>query len=186
MYKELKRVIPTAAALGGAVLGLLSVAADLMGAIGSGTGILMAVTIIYSCASSHLITSVYMLMSLYMKIGKLGKGYVASFAYILHLFLPNCFSRRPVVPRWLHLAISFELHPPLKNCPVRPRLSERRRVSILRRVIRNQGCGARQSYNTSDLACALCVPMRCFPFTGCIDKSVFTFNASLLSDHGSK
>ncbi|KAI0260068.1 SecY protein [Gloeopeniophorella convolvens] len=49
MYKELKRVIPTAAALGGAVLGLLSVTADLMGAIGSGTGILMAVTIIYSC-----------------------------------------------------------------------------------------------------------------------------------------
>jgi len=47
MYKELKRVIPTAAALGGAVLGLLSVTADLMGAIGSGTGILMAVTIIY-------------------------------------------------------------------------------------------------------------------------------------------
>jgi hypothetical protein len=50
MYKELKRVIPTAAAFGGAILGLLSVAADLMGAIGSGTGILMAVTIIYSCA----------------------------------------------------------------------------------------------------------------------------------------
>lgn len=49
MYKELKRVIPTAAAFGGAVLGLLSVAADLSGAIGSGTGILMAVTIIYSC-----------------------------------------------------------------------------------------------------------------------------------------
>ena len=50
MYKELKRIVPTAAALGGAMLGLLSVAADLMGAIGSGTGILMAVTIIYSCA----------------------------------------------------------------------------------------------------------------------------------------
>ncbi|KAF7426538.1 translocon subunit [Pleurotus ostreatus] len=48
MYKELKRVIPTAAALGGAILGLLSVSADLLGAIGSGTGILMAVTIIYS------------------------------------------------------------------------------------------------------------------------------------------
>ncbi|KZW03201.1 putative endoplasmic reticulum insertion protein SEC61 [Exidia glandulosa HHB12029] len=48
MYKELKRVIPTAAAFGGAVLGLLSVTADLMGALGSGTGILMAVTIIYS------------------------------------------------------------------------------------------------------------------------------------------
>ncbi|KAI0684685.1 SecY protein [Cerioporus squamosus] len=47
MYKELKRVVPTAAALGGALLGLLSVVADLMGAIGSGTGILMAVTIIY-------------------------------------------------------------------------------------------------------------------------------------------
>jgi len=51
MYKELKRVIPTAAAFGGAVLGLLSVAADLSGAIGSGTGILMAVTIIYGCKS---------------------------------------------------------------------------------------------------------------------------------------
>ncbi len=49
MYKELKRVIPTAAAFGGAMLGLLSVAADLMGALGSGTGILMAVTIIYGC-----------------------------------------------------------------------------------------------------------------------------------------
>ncbi|KAG8855538.1 translocon subunit [Serendipita sp. 411] len=48
MYKELKRVIPTAAALGGAVLGVLSVTADLMGALGSGTGILMAVTTIYS------------------------------------------------------------------------------------------------------------------------------------------
>ncbi|KIY44383.1 SecY protein [Fistulina hepatica ATCC 64428] len=48
MYKELKRIIPTAAAFGGALLGLLSVAADLLGAIGSGTGILMAVTIIYS------------------------------------------------------------------------------------------------------------------------------------------
>ncbi|EPQ50476.1 SecY protein [Gloeophyllum trabeum ATCC 11539] len=48
MYKELKRVIPTAAALGGAMLGLLSVVADLMGALGNGTGILMAVTIIYS------------------------------------------------------------------------------------------------------------------------------------------
>lgn len=49
MYKELKRVIPTAAAVGGAILGLLSVIADLMGALGNGTGILMAVTIIYSC-----------------------------------------------------------------------------------------------------------------------------------------
>ncbi|KAF8519476.1 putative endoplasmic reticulum insertion protein SEC61 [Hysterangium stoloniferum] len=48
MYKELKRVIPTAAALGGAILGALSVVAELIGALGSGTGILMAVTTIYS------------------------------------------------------------------------------------------------------------------------------------------
>lgn len=38
MYKELKRIIPTAAIFGGAVIGLLSVAADLVGALGSGTG----------------------------------------------------------------------------------------------------------------------------------------------------
>jgi protein transport protein SEC61 subunit alpha len=44
MYKELKRVIPTAAAFGGAVIGLLSVASDLSGALGSGTSILLAVT----------------------------------------------------------------------------------------------------------------------------------------------
>jgi len=47
MYKELKRIIPTAAAFGGAVIGLLSVVSDLMGALGSGTSILLAVTIIY-------------------------------------------------------------------------------------------------------------------------------------------
>lgn len=52
MYKELKRVIPTAALFGGAVLGLLSVAADLSGALAGGTGILMAVTTIYSCESA--------------------------------------------------------------------------------------------------------------------------------------
>lgn len=63
MYKELKRVIPTAAAFGGAVLGLLSVAADLMGAIGSGTGILMAVTIIYSCTSLFLSLCLVFLIS---------------------------------------------------------------------------------------------------------------------------
>jgi len=51
IYKELKRVIPTAAAFGGATLGLLSVVADMMGALGSGTGILMATTIIYGCES---------------------------------------------------------------------------------------------------------------------------------------
>ncbi|KAJ3017877.1 UNVERIFIED_CONTAM: translocon subunit [Siphonaria sp. JEL0065] len=47
LYKELKKVIPTAAAFGGLVVGALSVGADLMGAIGSGTGILLAVTTIY-------------------------------------------------------------------------------------------------------------------------------------------
>ncbi|KAI5848162.1 SecY subunit domain-containing protein [Tricharina praecox] len=47
MYKELKRVIPTAAAFGGACIGALSVVSDLSGALGSGTGILLAVTIIY-------------------------------------------------------------------------------------------------------------------------------------------
>ena len=47
MYKELKRIIPVAAYLGGLLVGALTVAADLMGAIGSGTGILLAVSIIY-------------------------------------------------------------------------------------------------------------------------------------------
>ena len=36
MYKELKRVIPTAAAFGGACIGALSVISDLIGALGSG------------------------------------------------------------------------------------------------------------------------------------------------------
>jgi protein transport protein SEC61 subunit alpha len=44
MYRELKRVIPTAAAFGGAVIGLISCVSDLMGALGSGTSILLAVT----------------------------------------------------------------------------------------------------------------------------------------------
>ncbi|KAI8834708.1 SecY subunit domain-containing protein [Chytridium lagenaria] len=47
LYKELKRIIPTAAAFGGLCIGALSVSADLLGAIGSGTGILLAVTTIY-------------------------------------------------------------------------------------------------------------------------------------------
>ncbi|KAF1811905.1 transporter SEC61 subunit alpha [Eremomyces bilateralis CBS 781.70] len=44
MYKELKRVIPTAAAFGGACIGVLSVTSDMLGALGSGTSILLAVT----------------------------------------------------------------------------------------------------------------------------------------------
>jgi len=47
LIKQLYRYIPTAAAFGGLCIGALSVLADFMGAIGSGTGILLAVTIIY-------------------------------------------------------------------------------------------------------------------------------------------
>jgi protein transport protein SEC61 subunit alpha len=43
----LNKYIPTAAAFGGMCIGALTVIADFMGAIGTGTGILMAVTIIY-------------------------------------------------------------------------------------------------------------------------------------------
>lgn len=45
--KELNRYIPIAAAFGGMCIGALTVVADFMGAIGSGTGILLVVTIIY-------------------------------------------------------------------------------------------------------------------------------------------
>lgn len=47
MYKELKKIIPTAAAFGGACIGALSVTSDLLGTLGSGTAILLAVTTIY-------------------------------------------------------------------------------------------------------------------------------------------
>merc|ERR1711991_1129373 len=47
LKKVLNRYIPTAAAFGGLCIGALSVTADFLGAIGSGTGILLAVTIIY-------------------------------------------------------------------------------------------------------------------------------------------
>jgi protein transport protein SEC61 subunit alpha len=47
VLKTLYRYIPTAAAFGGLCIGALSVMADFLGAIGSGTGILLAVTIIY-------------------------------------------------------------------------------------------------------------------------------------------
>jgi protein transport protein SEC61 subunit alpha len=43
----LNRYIPIAAAFGGMCIGALTVVADFMGAIGSGTGILLAVTIIF-------------------------------------------------------------------------------------------------------------------------------------------
>mmetsp|Transcript_166841 Transcript_166841/g.535512 ORF Transcript_166841/g.535512 Transcript_166841/m.535512 type:complete len:478 (-) Transcript_166841:262-1695(-) len=43
----LNMYIPTAAAFGGMCIGVLTIVADFLGAIGSGTGILLAVTIIY-------------------------------------------------------------------------------------------------------------------------------------------
>merc|ERR1712031_134950 len=46
--RVLNRYIPTAAAFGGACIGALTIVADFLGALGSGTGILLAVTIIYS------------------------------------------------------------------------------------------------------------------------------------------
>merc|ERR1719335_281571 len=45
--KVLNRYIPIAASFGGMCIGALTVVADFLGAIGSGTGILLAVTIIY-------------------------------------------------------------------------------------------------------------------------------------------
>ena len=47
LKRVLDRHIPVAAAFGGMCIGALTVFADFMGAIGSGTGILLAVTIIY-------------------------------------------------------------------------------------------------------------------------------------------
>ena len=48
--KRLNMYIPTAAALGGILTGLLSFVADFLGAFGSGTGIILAVSIIYQFA----------------------------------------------------------------------------------------------------------------------------------------
>ena len=47
LVQELNRYIPIAAAFGGMCIGALTIVADLFGAIGSGTGILLAVTIVY-------------------------------------------------------------------------------------------------------------------------------------------
>lgn len=47
VYKELKKIIPTAAAFGGATIGALSVVSDMLGTLGLGTLILLAVTTIY-------------------------------------------------------------------------------------------------------------------------------------------
>lgn len=47
LLSVLNRYIPTAAAFGGMCIGALTILADFLGAIGSGTGILLAVTIVY-------------------------------------------------------------------------------------------------------------------------------------------
>ena len=50
LYKELNRYIPTAAAFGGVCIGALTVGADFLGAVQGGTGILLAVNIIYGAS----------------------------------------------------------------------------------------------------------------------------------------
>jgi len=47
LVSTLEKYIPTAAAFGGMCIGMLTIVGDFLGAIGSGTGILLAVTIIY-------------------------------------------------------------------------------------------------------------------------------------------
>jgi protein transport protein SEC61 subunit alpha len=47
MISFFEKYIPVAASLGGIAVALLTITADMMGAIGSGTGILLAVNIIY-------------------------------------------------------------------------------------------------------------------------------------------
>lgn len=47
MLRILKNYIPIAATFGGVCIGVLTILADFLGAIGSGTGILLAVSIIY-------------------------------------------------------------------------------------------------------------------------------------------
>lgn len=47
MVRILNERIPVAAALGGMLIGLISIFSDLIGVIGSGTGILLSTNIIY-------------------------------------------------------------------------------------------------------------------------------------------
>ena len=47
LYKRLKKYITIAASFGGMCIGILSISADILGAIGSGTGILLTCNIIY-------------------------------------------------------------------------------------------------------------------------------------------
>lgn len=51
MVRYLNRYIPVAATCGGMCIGLITILSNLLGVIGSGTGILLAVSIIYECFS---------------------------------------------------------------------------------------------------------------------------------------
>jgi protein transport protein SEC61 subunit alpha len=53
MISTLNRTLPVAAALGGAVIGGLTVFADLVGALGSGTGLLLAISIFIGLFEEH-------------------------------------------------------------------------------------------------------------------------------------
>jgi len=53
LQKELNRYIPTAAAFGGVCIGALTVGADFMGAVQGGTGILLAVNIVYGLLETY-------------------------------------------------------------------------------------------------------------------------------------
>lgn len=67
--KVLSRYIPIAASLGGVCIGVLTVLADYMGAIGSGTGILLTVTIIYEFYEAFMAENQDMLKALGYKMG---------------------------------------------------------------------------------------------------------------------
>ena len=47
-YRKIRQLVMTAATLGGMCIGVLTIFADFLGAIGSGTGILLTVSIIYN------------------------------------------------------------------------------------------------------------------------------------------
>ncbi len=53
LKKELNRYIPTAAAFGGMCIGALTIIADFMGAIGSGTGAHLYMSVCISCGAAQ-------------------------------------------------------------------------------------------------------------------------------------
>jgi len=54
LYAKLKRYIPIAAAFGGICIGILTILADFLGAIGTGTGILLACNIVFEIYEEYL------------------------------------------------------------------------------------------------------------------------------------